>query len=154
MNIIWCSARILCTLVQNPLHLMQMGKEAIANSSYLQGHSKPITMSLGQVRSSNRQYPTCYLVHSKQLLGTIQIIYSYNLICHKGIFLAPSPLCLCVFFTQYCNFKKYKQGWKVWAYCWPIHMLQKKGKKCGENQRQRPRDKAYKCACIDRLSKL
>jgi hypothetical protein len=33
-------------------------------------------------------------------------------------------------------------------------MLQKKGKKCGENQRQRPRDKAYKCACIDRLSKL
>ncbi len=33
-------------------------------------------------------------------------------------------------------------------------MLQKKRKKCGENQRQWPRDKAYKCACIDRLSKL
>lgn len=33
-------------------------------------------------------------------------------------------------------------------------MLQKRRKKCGENQRQRPRNKAYKCACIDTLSKL
>jgi hypothetical protein len=36
----------------------------------------------------------------------------------------------------------------------PYTCYKKKRKKSDENQRQRPRDKAYKCACIDRLSKL
>jgi hypothetical protein len=60
-----------------------------------------------------------------------------------------------VYFLHNIVIKKYiNKAKKFGLIVGPYTCYKKKGKKCGENQRQRPKNKAYKCACIDRLSKL